>query len=143
MLLVFLEVMQSGRGFMKANLSPLMQACCEGNASSVKTLLSSYLDVNKKNSDGNTAIWFACYSNCIDIIHMLASHGADINHQNNDGATPLIYAASTGKSDVVACLLSLGANKDLQTADGFTALELSASYSVMRLLKNQLTGTGM
>jgi len=117
------------------HLTPLMQAALNGEQTIVDELLGQPGIIDLKNGDGNTALWFACTSDSLDIIRTLVRHGTDIDHANCDGATCLIYAASAGKLEVVRTLLECGASQAAATHDGFTALDCAATLPVLRLLR--------
>jgi rhodanese-related sulfurtransferase len=114
--------------------TPLMLAAREGRTALVQELIAAGADLESVNTDGNTALWAACYAENLDIIELLLAAGANINHQNGDGVSALIYTASAGKTDVVALLLAHGAHTHLATVDGFTALDLAANRAVIKLL---------
>lgn len=115
--------------------TPLMHAARLGRVGFIGELLSRGADPRAMNADGNGALWFACFSNCVDGVKSLARAGAPLDSQNVNGANALIYAASAGKTAIVKLLLEAGADTTLETLDGFTALELAANRSCMKLLK--------
>lgn len=133
------------QGFVPGNLNgrahngmtPLMQAAMLGETTFVRMLLEAGADVNLLNNDLNNALWFACVSECIDIISQLIEYGININNCNVNGATCLIYAASAGKFDVVRQLVEAGTDLSLATLDGFTALDSASTIEVLRYLKRQ------
>ncbi len=114
--------------------TPLILAARQGEASVVQELIAAGADLEAANSDGNTALWAACYAEQLPIIEQLVSAGANINHQNPDGVSVLIYAASAGKTSVVELLLAKGAEQSLTTVDDFSALDLAANPTIIRLL---------
>lgn len=118
-------------------LTPLLRACGDGEAETVKALIAAGADVRALSPDRNNAVWLACASASLDAIRALVAAGVDPNHANGDGATALIYSASAGKRDVVALLLELGADASKQTVDGFTALDLASSEDCFWLLRNE------
>jgi uncharacterized protein len=113
----------------------VMHAARLGRADLVAALLVRGADPSMMNADGNGALWFACFANCIDCAHALIEAGAPLDSQNVNGATALIYAASAGKTEMVGLLLDAGANATLETLDGFTALELVANRACMKMLR--------
>ena len=66
-------------------------------------LINEGIDINLKDSGGNTALHYLCNNNSMDydallkLIKMLLDKGANINMQNKKGHTPLINA--TAKSN--------------------------------------------
>jgi rhodanese-related sulfurtransferase len=115
--------------------TPLMCACRLGELAMVKELVQLGVDINALNSDGNNALWFACFNDNIEIIDYLVQNGIDINHQNDNGATCLMYAASASKHQVVERLLVAGADTSLKSLDDFTALDMVASLECLNLLR--------
>lgn len=112
----------------------LMQAARYGDLVGLEEELPE-ASVNARNSDGNNALWFACFSNNPKAVQFLIDQGIDIDNQNDNGATALIYSASAGKAEVVELLLDAGADTSLMTLDDFTALELAANRKIMQLLR--------
>jgi rhodanese-related sulfurtransferase len=115
--------------------TPLMCACRLGELPMVKELVQLGVDVNALNSDGNNALWFACFNDNLDTIDYLVQNGIDIDHQNDNGATCLMYAASASKHQVVERLLAAGADTSLKSLDDFTALDMVASLECLNLLR--------
>ena len=62
----------------------------------VEFLINEGIDVNLKDSNGNTALHYLCDTNditqAITTAKLLLAHGADINIQNQKGSTVLILA---------------------------------------------------
>ena len=122
--------------------TPLMRACRLADAAIVAELLVLGAQIDARNSDGNQALWFACFSGSLEIMDLLIAIGIDINNQNDNGATCLMYAASSGKDVIVAKLLQAGVDTGVKTLDDYTALDMAASLTSLRLLRN-VTGTSM
>ena len=75
----------------------------------------SPVDVNARNSEGETALTFALKNEQLDMIKVLVEKGkADINGQNADGNTELMLAARRGQTRMVKLLVELGANVHLR-----------------------------
>jgi len=116
-------------------MTPLMQACRLGDEAIVEGLLEAGASLASLNSDGNNALWLACYGENLNIIDRLIDQGIAVDHQNDNGATCLMYAASAGKTAVVARLLAAGADPGLTTLDDFTALDMAANLDCLNLLR--------
>ncbi|HEY0464781.1 MAG TPA: ankyrin repeat domain-containing protein, partial [Polyangiaceae bacterium] len=99
--------------------TPLMHASRFGEYAIVETLLALGADRGCTNSDGNNALWLACFNGDLAVIRLLLTAGVPLNQQNDNGATALMYAASAGKASVVAPLLAAGADTSLCSLDGF------------------------
>ena len=99
-------------------------------------ILSNQDEINKKNSNGLTALHIAAINSSIynlETVKMLLKNGADVNSTDNIGWTALMMAArySNKKSslETVRLLLDKGANIDLTNVNGWTALMMAARYS--------------
>lgn len=120
-------------------LTPLMRAALAGRAPLVAELVALGVEVNRRNRDGNNALWLACVAGSADSIRQLVCSGADIDNRNAAGATCLMYCASAGKADMLALLLECGADPLLTDQDDARAIDLAASRECLRLLR-QLPG---
>ena len=116
----------------------LLTAAKNGNTSFVVELLDLGADPNALNDDGNSSVWFACYSNQSSTLKVLIQEGAVLDIQNDNGATPLIYVASKGHYQMVKLLVESGADLNLQTQDGFNALDVAATPSILKYLKGKM-----
>ncbi|MFN6562790.1 MAG: ankyrin repeat domain-containing protein [Nostoc sp. ChiSLP01] len=121
----------------------LMRATREGVYAVVKEVIDAGADINAKNSDAsgglrlrNNALWFACFGNHYDLIHLLLANNINIDNQNDNGATVLMYAASAGKTEVVKLLLQYHPNLNLQNLDDYKAIDFASNVEVLRILKN-------
>ena len=119
--------------------TPLMQAARLGSTAIAHDLIALGASVAPLNSDGNNALWLACFSGNLELIDLLIKAGINIDHQNDNGATCLMYAASAGKDKVVALLLNSGADVALKSLDDFSAVDMSASIECLRLQRGTLT----
>ncbi len=122
-------------GRIENGMSMLMIAAVEGRHDLAVELLRAGADPNLLNDDENNALWFACYSEHLELLGDLIAHGVELNHQNSNGATSLIYAASAGKFEVVKALLDAGADPRRSTLDGFNALDSAATLPVLKCLR--------
>nr|CAA64927.1 ORF5 [Nostoc sp. PCC 7120 = FACHB-418] len=113
----------------------LMKATREGVDAVVKELIDLGVD-QARNNDNNNALWFACFGNHYDLIHLLLAAKINIDNQNDNGATVLMYAASAGKTEVVKLLLQYHPNLYLRNLDDFQAIDFASNVEVLRLLKN-------
>jgi len=58
--------------------------------SEIKKSLKEGVDVNERDDEGKTALYYACERNCdLDIIKLLVEHGADVDIQSNNGLCPI------------------------------------------------------
>ncbi|KAJ3240082.1 acyl-CoA binding domain-containing protein 6, partial [Chytriomyces hyalinus] len=85
----------------------LVSCVKKGNVNEVARFLDSHMDTNinlKSESDGTTALHWACDKGFGHIVRLLAQRGADLNAQDLEGMTALHYAALTDNADVYQLL---------------------------------------
>lgn len=88
----------------------LLRAAREGNADTVKALLSaSGADVNATDELGSTALMEAARYGHDDVVRSLLEAGADIKARDREGKTALMLAVTGGHDDVVKVLKQAGA----------------------------------
>lgn len=119
--------------------TPLMRAARLGLAGHVAELVIAGAPLESRNSDGNTALWLACFSDDAETLDILLNAGANPDNVNDNGATCLMYAASAGKAAVVRALLAAGADSGLRTLDDYTALDMAATVECLELLRPRRT----
>ena len=92
-------------------------------------LLQRTLQVNIKNSDGDTALHAAFNKDdSATITALLKRRGIRPNERNSDGETVLLLAAAAGKMDIVSLLLGHNAiNVNVKDRSGSAALHLAVS----------------
>lgn len=116
-------------------VTPLILACRQNKPEVVAELLASGADTTCSDSDGNGALWAACYSESLECLRLLKEAGADLNQANGDGVTALMYAASASKFAAVQFLVENGADVHCKSKDDFSALDLSATEEILKFLK--------
>ena len=113
------------------NQNPLIASSLHGHFSKVKLLLNhentrSIIDTNIKDSNGHSALMFACTRNFLDIVELLLSnYGIDIEIQSNTGNTALFICCDKGHLELVELLYEVGADTDYRNGNGDTPLTLS------------------
>ncbi|EAY19007.1 ankyrin repeat protein, putative [Trichomonas vaginalis G3] len=91
--------------------------------------LSLGVDVNKKFSDGETALHIAAEYNSKEAAEILISYGANINEKNNHKETALHIAAWFNSKETAELLISYGANIKEKDKFGETALHKAKKYN--------------
>ena len=82
------------------------------DTSEVEMLIAQGADVNGRDSNGCTPLFFAAQSNFAKTLCLL-DHGAEVKARANDGATPLMFAVGTNHSESIELLLCRGADPNL------------------------------
>jgi len=128
-----------------SGLTLLMIAAEDGDAGTVRELLTRWVDVNTPNIDGKSILHIAIGGNMSDypdaarplldnparteIVRMLLDRGAKANAANEgDKVTALMLATALGNTDCVRLLLAHGADVTRRDKDGKTALMLAGKY---------------
>jgi uncharacterized protein len=111
-----------------ANLSaagaglPLVDAAKKSDAATVRDLLKKGVDVNIRDIDGTTALFWAAYENNSETAELLIRAGADVKAANRYGVAPLYLACVNGNAVLIEMLLKAGADPNAVGADGETML---------------------
>jgi len=111
--------------------TPLIKAVKSGNIELVKCLLAhATTDVNKQNTEKNTALHEASFKGSKELVDRLLTAGADVNRQNGAGKAPLHRAVSANHLGVVKSLLDNGAEVNLQDSLGYTPCHYAAFFGL-------------
>lgn len=86
-------------------------------------LCRSGVDVNIRDSAGNTPLIVACQNGHTSVAKLLVTHHADINSQNQRGNTPLHYCYAYGFEELGDFLISIGADEFAVNGEGLTCYE--------------------
>ena len=103
-------------------VTPLAQACQNGNVELVKLLLEAGADVKATHGGGETALMIASRTGRVECVKALLEKGADANASERHGQTALMWAAAQGNTEVVDLLLASGSDFRPSLKSGFTAL---------------------
>ena len=107
-----------------------LNACRNGQKSIVQIFLKKGgIDVNKRDAEGNTPLYYACLKGLRDIVGLLLDSDADVSIANNCSETPLHAAARSGNKEIIGKLVQYGADLDATDKEGCTPL--------IRLLDNK------
>ena len=115
--------------------SDLLEAIVEGNLTKVQALIQAGVNVNAKDSSGQTALLQATEKNHLEIITVLIAAGADVNLDENDRYTPIMRAAYAGHIDSVRLLINAGADLNRATNYGDTALSYAQQAGHLEIVK--------
>jgi len=81
-----------------------------GDVVGVDEMLQQGLDVNQRDSVGNTPLLFAARYGRTSLVDYLLDHGADVDAETFSGITPLQETIRRGNMDVLRALLAAGAD---------------------------------
>lgn len=90
-----------------SEVTALHLAAWRGNLDIVKLLLENGADINKKNKDGNTALFMTALKNCPEIAKIakfLVNNQADYNIRNKSGQTALDWAIKNKRTEIAELL---------------------------------------
>ena len=85
-----------------------------GSSSELKLFLDKGVDVNIKDEDGESLLYYACLGRKVDNVKLLLQKGANVKAKNNDGATILesciiLPSFIKGREEIVKLLKLKGA----------------------------------
>jgi len=126
---------------MNTDDSTLIRAVCQGEAETVKVLLTKSADANVKDENGSPVLLLAAFYGHSEIARLLSSAGAEVNLRNQYGSTALMAAADEGHIEIVEALLAKGADVNAKNKDGMTALLFAAQACRTRIV-NVLLNNG-
>lgn len=91
-----------------------------GNLEVTQLLIDKGADIDMLDSEGETALYLACWGGNIDKASLLIKNGANVNHIDPEGKTPLYAAGLKENKPLVKLLVDSGANVDLAIKEGKT-----------------------
>jgi ankyrin repeat protein len=100
----------------------LIDAVKAGDTALVKKHLAAKLDVNTKDSSGNSLLHLAVAGSNDKMLTLLLNNGADLNVLNDGGFTPLHLAVSNNSQSIIDGLLQASATTDILNAQGYAAI---------------------
>jgi ankyrin repeat protein len=107
----------------------LLEATQKGDVESVRRLLRAEgVDVEAKNTDGDTALLVAARGGTAAVVELLLAADASPEAANTAGDTPLLVAAKAGHLRIVEMLLGKEAPLDTVDKAGDTALILAVHH---------------
>lgn len=86
-----------------------------------KRLIDHGIDVNAKDSYGQTALYNAIYKKNLDMVKVLIENKSDLNVRDKDDITPLMYTTARGYDAIAKILIEHGADPFVKNKDGKTA----------------------
>ena len=117
--------------FDKHGLSYLHMAAGYSSRKCLKLLLDNGVDINIRNSKGQTPLHCAAMFNQLSAIKFLLKYGADMEAKDMFGHTPIFsffQRSHHGDLEVLSFLIKEGANLEARDDFGSSVLHLSAHY---------------
>ncbi|XKL64859.1 hypothetical protein PGB90_004945 [Kerria lacca] len=127
-------------------LTPILTSIINGHDAAVKIMLEyaasvqennhNFINLNHKDSKGDSALSLAINMDMQHLILDLIAGGADINLRNGEGLTLLHQAILKNDSKTALFLLNQGANIDAKTYDNLTPLQLAIKCGVAPVVES-------
>jgi ankyrin repeat protein len=118
----------------------LHYAAALGDSQLLYTLLSAdATDLQREDSNGDTALHCAAMSGTINTVKALLAHGADVNYKNKLLRTPLHIACQGNQYDIICLLVDAGANVNVANCRDETPLHLASGAGNLNAVKLLIT----
>jgi ankyrin repeat protein len=101
----------------------LIDATDASDLAKIKDLLAKGANVDARDQDKNTPLFYAVGREKVEIAQFLISKGANVNAQGYRQQTPLYNAVGRMNVDLVKLLLDHGARPDAVTQSGWTIMD--------------------
>uniref|UniRef100_A0A175YEP0 Uncharacterized protein n=1 Tax=Daucus carota subsp. sativus TaxID=79200 RepID=A0A175YEP0_DAUCS len=101
----------------------------------LKKALASGGDKDEEDSEGRTALHFACGYGEVKCAQVLLEAGAKVDALDKNKNTALHYAAGYGRKECVSLLLDHGAAVTLQNMDGKSPIDVAKLNNQQEVLK--------
>jgi len=105
----------------------------QGKTEELSTLLKQGLDVNLRDTKGNTHLMIAAYQGRAEAVAMLLKAGASVDLRNAKGQTPLGGVAFKGYAEIATLLLDAGADP-LADQGGSTPADYATMFGRQEIL---------
>ena len=105
------------------------------NLETIKILVQTKSDLNKKDINGYTALSWASINGYTEIVKELIEAKADLNSKDSLGYTALISASINGNTEIVKLLIEAKADLNKMNDYGHTALICASRYGRKEIIK--------
>jgi ankyrin repeat protein len=106
---------------------PLIEAVKADDLKGAEEMLQRQHDVDVRDENGQTALFFAAIRGNEDFVEMLLRFNPKIGAVDKFGSSPLYYAAAANNVGVIEILSEKGADLDQPNRQGLTPLMVAAS----------------
>lgn len=127
-------MVQSSDHFLPEDAAELAR---NGSTETLSALIDQGLDINLRDTKGNTLLMIAAYQGRVETVGMLLKAGAAADLRNEKGQTPLGGAAFKGHVEIARMLLAAGADAQADQG-GATPADYAAMFGrheILALLK--------
>ena len=108
-------------------MTPLAEACTNGNSAFVRSLLKAGANPNTPTATGEAPLMTCARSGSVDAVVRLIEFGAALNAKEPaQNQTALMWAASEHHPETVQALIEAHADLKAHTKQGFTAIHFAA-----------------
>ncbi len=121
-------------------VSELLAAASAGDVEGARALFEKGVDLNAKDSFGNTALIYAAAGGHLALARWLVENGAQANVRNQIGVTALQRALMQGHREMVSLLKKYGAEERSQTISRGTGLTYAPGSLLQAVREGNLNG---
>ena len=119
----------------------MMHAATKGGNTDIVLLpLEHGVDVDSRDKEDTTSLYYASFRGTLGVGKFLLDHGADINARDESGLTALHGATSGEHADFVQMLLGRGAVVNAPVDDGGTSLHFAVQRGMIQVVRLLLKG---
>jgi hypothetical protein len=112
-----------------------LETARQGNSTAASLFIDAGINVEAKDSVGQTALMTATLANQLETVKVLLAQGADPNATDKFGGTALMTAAWKGNKEIALSLLAHDADLNAKANNGMTALMFAAWENHTQLSK--------
>ena len=124
--------------FSQAPIHKIIESKKEDKHNVLKKMLEMGADPNIKDSNGWSALHYACQLGDLDSVKILIAAHADIDSYSNNKRIPLHLAANMNYPEIVNYLLDNNANADYKDDQGCTPMHLAAKQGNTKCIEHLL-----
>jgi ankyrin repeat protein len=110
------------------SVDDLMAAVREGNTRRIRLVLQNNVDVNSKDSAGESALIVAAREGKTEVVQTLIDSHADVEIRDKSGRKPVIHAIQQGHLETLEALLQGGASPNAARPEDLRPLESSIQW---------------
>ena len=98
-------------------------------------MIHSGVPVDSQDDNGYTALYWAAFTNHIEVVEELLKFDPDVNIQNRYHWTPLHAAAQVNSIDIMQVLLQRGAKPSIRNNKNQTALDVALEFNSQEAMR--------